>query len=214
MFWVTGAGGCTLHRTGRSSKTISPCTDITCTDSGALGPHLATSGFYHLTTDTKMITLVTLEPDVKCPSPFCDRHPNIFFAHCTVSRIKARPLLRGYVRWSVVSGGHNGGDGLQTLTRCHDVSRGWQECDKSVTRVWRCDVFTLLSPLWPELCDVTRWEQLLLWWELQYFSFHIQPGTRWHFYTHCYCKTDLSKMLSFCVKNDEVTKKENKERCI
>ena len=75
-----------------------------------------------------------------------------------------------------------------------------RECDKSVTRVWRCDVFTLLSPLWPELCDVTRWEQLLLWWELQYFSFHIQPGTRWHFYQGVREKDRVSNLLIGCRK--------------
>ena len=131
MFWVTGAGGCTLHRTGRSSKTISPRTNITCTDTGALGPHLATSGFYHLT-DTKMmkITLVT-----------CARYKVSF---SFLSWYFLRPLYCQLGKSTtsatrlcqLVTGGHNGGAG-QTLARCHDMSRGgvtrltrvWQECD-------------------------------------------------------------------------------------
>ena len=131
MFWVTGAGGCTLHRTGRTSKTISPRTNITCTDTGALGPHLATSGFYYLLTQRWWRSHLPLVREIKCLSL---SYHDISCAHCTVSWVKARPLLRGCVSWSlvgtmVVAVGRLRRD----VTTCHEeVSRGW-ECDKSVT---------------------------------------------------------------------------------
>ena len=137
MFWVTGACGCTLHWTGRSSKTISPCTDITCTDTGALGPHLATSGFYHLS-DKQMMKIITLVTCTRSKAFFSFlSSPSEYFLRSlfTIVRrdwIKARPLLRGYVRWSLV------GRLWRDVMTCH-------EADKSVTRVWQeCDAVMYL----------------------------------------------------------------------